>query len=185
MTPATYNELARTLNTLHLGIGAAELHGSLTGFLCAGGLAHRGSWLHELALDEVEDALGDAPERAVFDRLFTGCTAELDNPDLSFSLMLPDDDAPLGDRAGALVDWCRGFLGGLGLTGVDLKQALGEETDEILRDFGRIAATEVEADDDVEEDEEAYAEVVEYVRVGVMLLRNHLAGFGDPGATRH
>jgi yecA family protein len=183
VTPAaTYAELAETLATLRLGMTASELHGSLAGYLCAGGTPDPRNWLHELAIEDAEDA-GDA-EHAVLDRLFAGCAEGLEDPELSFEPLLPDDDEPIGERAGALVEWCRGFLGGLGLSGAELQGHLSGESDEVLHDLGRIAATRFDRGDTAEEDEDAYAEVVEYVRVGVMLLHNEIAG-QPRNATRH
>jgi hypothetical protein len=175
MTPASYSQLNEALDALQLGVSASELHGSLTGFLCAGGLARAGTWLRDLALEEVEEAIHGEPQAAVFDRLYAGCSAGLEDPSLGFDLLLPDDEAPIGERAHALVDWCRGFLGGIGLANVDVRNGLSGDGTEVLGDFSRIAATRFESVDGEEEDEEAYAEVVEYVRVGVMLLHNELA----------
>lgn len=180
----TFAELDRTLSGLRLGIGAAELHGSLTGFRCAGGIAHPGSWLHDLALDEVDDALRGEADRAVVDRLFTNSAGDLDDPELGFTPLLPDDASPIQDRAAALVEWCRGFLGGLGLAGAQVNAGLSGDANEILQDVNRIASTRFDDGDSAEDDEEAYAEVVEYVRVGVLLLHGELARV--PGeATRH
>ena len=99
--------------------------------------------------------------------------ALLDDPDL---LRAPaaDDEAPIAERAGALVDWCRGFLGGLGLSGSLAHEGLTGDAGEVLADLGRIAATELRHGE-AEDDEEAYAEVVEYVRVGVLLVHGELA----------
>lgn len=183
MSIESHAELSQTLSALQLGIGASELHGSLTGYLCAGGMAHSRSWLHELALDEVEDAIADAPEKRVFERFFDDCFDDLEDPDLGFAPLLPDDEVPMSDRAGALVEWCRGFLGGLGLSRCRVDE-LSQEGDEVLKDLGRIAATEFDTGDSATEDEEAYAEVVEFVRVGVMLLHDELAR-APRQATRH
>ena len=38
-TPLTHAELAQAIQSLRLGTDASDLHGSLTGFLCAGGRA--------------------------------------------------------------------------------------------------------------------------------------------------
>lgn len=181
---ATHAELSRTLHALRAGVSASELHGSITGFLCAGGLPRDGRWLHALALDEVDAAVADAGEQQLFDRLFSACAEELADPELAFGLLLPDDSASIDDRAVALVDWCRGFLGGLGVSGADVDNGLGGEGGEVLSDLARIAATRFDAGDTAEDDEEAYAEVVEYVRVGVLLLHSVL-GRAPGNATRH
>jgi uncharacterized protein len=75
----------------------------------------------------------------------------------------------LTERADALVDWCRGFLGGFGLGGPDIHNRLSEEGKEILRDIGSIASASLDFGDE-DEDEDALIEVHEFVRMGVMLL---------------
>ncbi len=90
--------------------------------------------------------------------------------DFSFSPLLPDDDDSLQERADALGEWCRGFLLGLGY-GSNSADWPGECT-EILRDFVDITHLDPEASG--EEDESAYAELAEYVRVGVQVIQREL-----------
>ena len=181
---ATHAELSRAIDTLKLGLSASELHGALSGYLTAGAMPHAKSWLSDLALEEIDQALAGMPQRDLFDQLFRDCTSDLEDPELSFDLLLPDDEAPMTDRALALVDWCRGFLGGLGMSGVDLKDSLSKDANEVLTDLARIASTRFDEESGGEEDEEAYTEVVEYVRVGVMLLHTEFSRPPD-GSTRH
>lgn len=177
-------ELARSLSRLRLGVGASELHGSLAGFLCAGGLAHPHSWLGELALEDAAEAVADSGEQPLYERVFHAVAEDLADPDLAFTPLLPSDDVPMPERTAALVDWCRGFLGGIGLSGADLSAGLEGDLGEVLGDFGRIAASAFSEGESPEDDEEAWAEVVEYVRVGALLVRTELAR--APGeATRH
>jgi uncharacterized protein YgfB (UPF0149 family) len=176
-------EFTRCLDRLRLGVGASELHGSLSGYLCAGGTAHSESWLRELALEEAAETVAGSGERGLFVRLFESVDAALADPQLGFGLLLPDDEAPIAERAAALVDWCRGFLGGVGLAGAGLPAGDEGDLGEVLHDFSRIASTEVDGGE-VDEDEEAYAEVVEYVRVGALLVRTEFARAPD-AATRH
>ena len=81
---------------------------------------------------------------------------------------MPAFNAPVERRADALVEWCRGFLGGVGLSGTAAR-LLSADANEVLADIGRIAASRFDYDDD-EEDESALNEVLEFVRVGVLLL---------------
>jgi uncharacterized protein YgfB (UPF0149 family) len=53
-------------------------------------------------------------------------------------------------------------------------QALGDEADEILRDITAITQVGVDPEDSDDSNEEAYAELVEFVRVGVQLLFERL-----------
>lgn len=182
--PVAHDELSRSLARLRLGVGASELHGSLAGFLCAGGMAEPDSWLGELALDDAAEAVAGSGEAELFQRVFEAVAEDLADPELGFAPLLPPDEAPMPERTAALVDLCRGFLGGVGLSGADLSGGLEGDLGEVLGDFGRIASSAFSEGDSAEDDEEAWAEVVEYVRVGALLVRTELAR--APGeATRH
>ena len=171
MTPSalTHAELATALRTLHLGMGASDLHGSLTGYLCAGGSAGAEEWPAAL---EIEPDAKKHLHNETLARLYRDCRAQLDDPDLGFEPLLPADDAPVERRAEALVEWCRGFLGGVGLSG-SATPLLSADASEVLADLGRIAASRFDYDD-AEEDESALSEVLEFVRVGVLLLHTEL-----------
>jgi len=62
----------------------------------------------------------------------------------------------------------------------DVEQ-LPEEVAEIVRDLTALTQIGVDADEPLEESEQAYAELVEFVRVGVQLLHDELARFRDQG----
>ncbi|HSS06931.1 MAG TPA: UPF0149 family protein [Rhodanobacteraceae bacterium] len=173
----THAELASAIETLRLGMGASDLHGSLTGYLCAGGKAGVEEW--PTALEIEPDAKVNLHHEAL-SRLYRDCRAQLDDPDLGFEPLLPDADAAVERRADALVEWCRGFLGGVGLSG-SAQAVLSADASEVLADLGRIAASRFDYDDD-EEDESALSEVLEFVRVGVLLLHTELT---RPRAKRH
>jgi uncharacterized protein len=166
--PLTHAELARVLKTLHVGMGASDLHGSLTGYLCAGGRAGADEWPAAL---EIEPDPAKTLHDEALRQLYEDCRAQLDDPDLGFEPLLPEHDAPVERRAEALVEWCRGFLGGVGLAGS--ARTLSGDANEVLADIGRIAASRFDYDDE-EEDETALSEVLEFVRVGVLLLHTEL-----------
>ena len=170
-TRISHQELADTLARLQVGVSASDLHGSLTGYLCAGGSTTADTWPEALELDT--GALG-AVQDSAFPLLFRHCREQLDDAELGFEPLLPGDDVALARRAEALVEWCRGFLGGVGLAGIGSKrEALSAEAREIVEDFGTIAASNFDyADED--EDETALSEVLEFVRVGVLLLYSEL-----------
>lgn len=173
-SPISYQDLSDTLVRLRAGVSASDLHGSLTGYLCAGGKASADTWLDALALDFADtSAAGDS-----FAILFRQCRKQLDDAELGFEPMMPADDADLSPRAEALVDWCRGFLGGVGLAG-NMSDGVSETAREIVKDFGAIAASNFDYTGS-EEDETALAEVIEFVRVGVLLFHAELA----PGLPR-
>jgi uncharacterized protein YgfB (UPF0149 family) len=173
----THAELAAALKTHQLGVGASDLHGSLTGYLCAGGKAGAEDWLRLL---EIEPGPAGTLEDPVLRRLYTECRAELEDPDLGFEPLLPGSDTPVEHRAEALVEWCRGFLGGVGLAGAE-PRVLSPDATEVLADISRIASSRFDYDDD-EEDETALFEVLEFVRIGVLLVH---AEMRRPRSSQH
>lgn len=163
-----YDELDIAVIQLRLGTDASELHGSLCGYLAGGGTLGRQSVLAALQLDG-EAVTPSAADLALLDQLAQQSLAEFTDEELGFEPLLPADDRPLSERADALVQWCRGFLGGFGLAGASAHAALSAEAQEILRDLGTIAASSFDFDNE-DEDEDALIEVQEFVRVGALLL---------------
>jgi uncharacterized protein len=168
----SHRDLTEILLRLQAGINASDLHGSLTGYLCAGGSASADAWTEALALDfGGVDAASDADMKA----LYRQCLEQLDDVELGFEPLMPADEIELAVRAEALVDWCRGFLGGVGLAGGGGRSGtLSGDAREIVQDFGTIAASSFDYTGG-EEDESALAEVIEFIRVGVLLLYSELA----------
>lgn len=177
--PITHAELGEVLAALRFGVDASDLHGSLTGYLCAGGPANAREWLAALQLQLDEGEVAAAVRSAPLQQLIAECSAWLADPDLRFEPLLPAADTPVDVRADALVEWCRGFLGGVGLAGATDRSGLSADGAEILRDFGTIAGSHFEYADS-EEDESALSEVIEFIRVGVLLLHSELAVAGAP-----
>lgn len=179
--PFTHTDLETALNQTALGTGASELHGLLTGYLCGGGQADGWDVLKALEL-ESDDVPKDATLAGLLEQACPWCREQLDGLHLGFEPLLPDDTRPLTERADAMVEWTRGFLGGFGLAGASAK-ALSDDGREVLRDLGTIAAAQLTLDTDsepaAEDDENALMELVEFVRVGAMLLRTDVAAAGD------
>src|SRR5579875_1656133 len=153
--PVTYQELDAALAQMQLGTTASDLHGALTGWLCGGSAAGAAGLLEALALESDDAHTGDAAHR-LLDRLCAQCREQLRASDASFAPLLPA--APLAARADAMVDWCRGFLGGL----------------------GHIAAMPVVCEN--EDDEQSLSEVLDFIRNGVLRLHAELAS--DPRGGR-
>lgn len=152
---------------LGLATGAAELHGSLCGWLAGGG-ANAPDWLARVMVDDSLQAPGETLEQ-----LRTATVAQIEDPGFGFGLLLPDAGAPLQERSAALFEWCRGFLGGFGLSG-GREPPVSEEGREALADIARLAAAEPQAEGD-EDDERALLEIEEFVRVAVLLLHGDCA----------
>ena len=163
-----YAEISEQINEMQLGLDAAELHGSLCGYLSGGGeTLTRGDWLGKVMADP--GASPSAPD-SVLDRMFVATEQLLESPDFGFDLLLPDADLPVIERGDALMSWCRGFLGGFGLA-AGASPPLSEESQDALGDLARMAASDLSYDDP-EADEQALEEVAEFVRVVALLLHS-------------
>jgi len=151
---------------LNADMQAAEAHGALIGMLCAAGQVTVQNWWSQVFA--VDEGAPDRPE--VIETMFAESLKSLLEATGAFDLMLPDDEDALESRADALHEWCHGFLYGYGIASGRDVSLLPEEAAEVLRDMGQFAQARFELGEDVEEDELSYSELVEYLRVGVMLL---------------
>ena len=152
-----------------LGSGASELHGGLCGWLAGGGQAGP-DWPARVLAD---DALAPLAADDALARLGAATAAQMEDRDFGFELLLPEAEASLYARSGALFDWCRGFVGGFGLA-AGAAPPLSEEGTEALADLVRLAAAAPEDGGD-QEDEQALVEIEEYVRVAALLLHGDCA----------
>jgi uncharacterized protein len=189
MPPDPLPDFRHAVLISHGGLDAAELaecHGVLCGMICGenGGTAE--DFMRHLATLELAVEAGTALHE-VMREAFASTVQQLADEELRFALWLPDDEQPLEERTRSLAQWCTGFLAGLGVGGP--LQPLSAEATEALADLQQIAraglsayADEAEMPEQQEENEQAFSEIVEYVRVVALILREELRGPGvdDP-----
>jgi len=151
----------------------AECHGVVCGLLCR--QADAGFDLYIRCLEtlglvvDTGTALGLSLEE-----LLNTTRAQLADEEMGLCLWLPDDDEMLEERTMALSQWCGGFLAGLG-SGADGKvNILSEESREALSDLQEISSADVTDSSQSEEDEIAFAEIVEYIRIVILMVREEL-----------
>jgi uncharacterized protein len=150
---------------------AAEAHGCLCGALCSTSPYRMQDWVNEVLPDG--KALSEE-SAAVLERVFAATTASFGAQGMEFEPLLPDDEEPLNGRANALGLWCTGFLYGLGAGHISNPEALPGDVGEIVRDFSEISrATGDDASSD-ESNEQAYVELVEFIRVGAQVVFEEL-----------
>lgn len=170
-----YVACREALERAHATLDASECHGVLCGLLCATSQFSEERWLSEI----LAPGESGGPEAARCAKMLRSTRREterqLEGHQFEFEPMLPDDGEPLTQRGKALVRWCRGFLYGLAVGGTDDSVATSEDMREVLKDLSEFTQLEVS---DLEEGSNAlesdYAELVEYVRVGVMLIHTEL-----------
>jgi uncharacterized protein len=164
-----YFELGRALRQLGFRLDPAEYHGALCGMLCVQDTPPENLGLDS---DPPPDAGAVPAACELLRELRRDSLAHLHDPESGFMPLLPEDDQSLTLRVDALAQWCQGFLYGLATRpALDLNQA-SPELREVVSDLVQISRAGVEADagDDEEADENAYMELVEYVRAGAQLV---------------
>ena len=171
MLQVTFPEIVRVLELLSSSLSAAEGHGCLCGALCTSAHYPLERWLAEIVPD---DAPADAAPDQALQLLFEDTLHALRSDQMEFQPLLPDDQETLEQRAQALSQWCQGFLYGFG-TGHPVKpEDMTNNVGEILRDMTHIGRAVTELGEASEEEEQAYSDVVEYIRVGVQLIHDEL-----------
>ena len=173
-----YQRLQGVLDTLHCDIGAPECHGMLCGVLCGRTHFDRQTWLRHLSgQDDVSPFESGEPQETV-DKLVDQTRESLGRIDLGFALLLPEDNRPLGERATAFGRWCRGFLSGFGLSGIADLRVLSEDARGFLKDLERFGSLAIPDNED-EDDERAFTELIEFTRMGVLVLRDDVFDIQD------
>lgn len=174
-----YHDLTRRLAVSELNPSAAEAHGILCAMICACQPQAEELWISELLEGTDDRDLLTQECRQYLRDLAARTREEIGGGGFGFTPLLPDDSASLAERALGLYDWSRGFLYGLGLSGID-GSGLSEQGREVLGDFTSITRLDLDDLEDSEANEEAMAELTEFLRVAVMLLYEERDLSGEP-----
>jgi yecA family protein len=176
----TYDRLQAALQSADADSGAAECHGVVCGIICAAGTSEPAFWLdHLLGEGNTGSAMAQSAQ-LLLRELYSDSLLHLDDGDLGLVLLLPEDDMPLSLRSKALGEWCQGFLYGLALGGIREDGVRQDNVGEIMHDLYEISNTRFEHDVTDEDEETAYAEIMEYVRMSVLLCHEELRPLQAP-----
>lgn len=162
----SYTELAMVLHKNQPETHPAQIHGLICGYLC-------------VLADKMKDLFFSGANKnhelkEILSQVYEGTYRQLSEFSFEFNLLLPDDDTDINIRAEALGLWSQGFLTGLSNSGISIENHehanVKEAMDDIVEianiNFGDIVANE--------EDESAYFELVEYVRLSVLMIFHEL-----------
>lgn len=174
-------ELNELLYRIDATMSAAEAHGALCGMICARGTVELSEWVDHVIGEQGEgsDLLHDLVHK--LSELHQWTLETMNDASGNFKLLLLDEEDPLDERVEALAAWCQGFIYGMAAGGIRQDSELPEDTDELLKDMVEISRAghdlddaDADASEDNEDDEVAYMEVEEYVRMGVMYIYEEL-----------
>ena len=165
-------------------LGAIESHGALCGMLCAQGATDAAQWMPQVLGEHEETSKSLQQVGQMLLQIHQVSVEQMNDSDVEFDLMLPDDDESLESRVEALGTWCQGFVYGLAVGGVKEDTDLPEDSKELIKDILEISRAGYAADDEAElnasvednneDDEVAFMEVTEYVRMGILLIYEEL-----------
>lgn len=173
-----YDEITSALERVGIAADAAECQGSVSATACMNGASGYQLWL-ESYLEGLQDRMneGDALAKDTFELmqgLYQQVCQQLQKGDFEYALLLPDDEIDLELRTEAMAHWCQGFLMGLRYSGVSDFSKFTGELGEIIDDIVEISQVSAGQLEYSEEEEQSYSELVEYLRVGVMLFSETL-----------
>jgi uncharacterized protein YgfB (UPF0149 family) len=177
----SHAELAEHLIRTGADFNAAEVHGLASG-LVASDVENGARLVSEVLPPIPEDDLRGNECRAALQRLAAETEADMTDDAFRFMPLLPDDAAPLQERVAALREWCEGFLYGLGV-GSGLPGELPPNVIEALEDIGELTRVDISDAEETEADEQAFAELVEFLRMATLLIRGELNPPAAPGQT--
>ncbi len=137
----------------------SELHGLLTGIVCVTEAPTRDEWLQILSTLNIPKMDDDA--LALLTEEGEDVAHALNDDELDYLPMLPDDEHFLVERVQALADWCAGVVLGFGLASGHLRN----DEQELIEHLQDVAAVEFDESDNDEEGEMSYQELFEFVRL--------------------
>jgi len=169
-----FETVQQALRGAALSAPASDCHGLLCGLICAAGFADQRLWAAQIfdAFDPRD--VGQREALRLLQALGESTVASLNSPLLDFELLLPDADCPLQERTESLAEWCSGFLCGLGIGGTPGQERLPQVVAELVEDLAQIARVDFDMDEPGEQDQAAFEEVVEYIRVGTLVIHEEL-----------
>lgn len=160
----SYSTLNIELKSAQIGINASELHGFITGIV-AGGIQDQ-SWLVLLKdiMNNGQPIVGELDKSVKL--LYEQIKQKLTNENFEFQLLIAEED--LFTQIDDMVSWVNHFLLGLGLAQPQLAKVKGD-IGEAIYDLRQITQLDYDEDDNQDELAFAFEEILEYVRITVIL----------------
>ncbi|MFK5985609.1 MAG: UPF0149 family protein [Pseudomonadota bacterium] len=169
------------LQQLGMSSSMAEVHALFTGLICSPSqksTEHAFSWTENLDLDLDLNNLLVKEALDVLDSFYQVIETSLSSSQFDFQLAIVEND-PIEIRLADFSLWVQNFLYGLGLNNSNFKKEnniknASDQLQEILTDLVNISHAEDYQLENNEEDEQSLFELIEYVRVGVILIADEL-----------
>ena len=180
-----HNELDAALRRCGSTWNAGQTHGLLCSRLALAGAEGASRWLAQVLADTDPENTLCTECQAMLEALCTSTWQQLSERQSDFMLLLPDDDDSAQVRTEAMGQWCEGFLHGLvsETHGDELRERLASDPlCDIIKDLLEITRATVGEEADEQATDNAFADLVEYLRVAAQLTYEELAEFREPSS---
>lgn len=173
--PLDFDECCNQMLEFGYEVSPSELHGLLSGVIGTG-LKIRPDSIINLVIKHVDVEQCSDRNRETILAMYAFIEREMFSADTRYTLFLPDDELDLTQRVRSLAAWCQGYLVGFGTGSAQVNiTKFSAETEEALNDIVNIANMSDDfAAEDGESNEVAYAELVEYLKVAVLLMSGEM-----------
>ncbi|MDC9714357.1 MAG: UPF0149 family protein [Gammaproteobacteria bacterium] len=165
-----YDAFKSTLHHLNTDDTIASAHGILCGFACVKPDLSLDDWLNEVLISIDFDNLNEKSAHQQLAQIYNNTLSQLGDETLNFQLLIADENCKLTEQADTLIQWCQGFLLGLGLKKISTND---EDVLEMIKDFGEISKLDVGVLDS-EQNAQDLNEIIEFVRIGALLIQETL-----------
>lgn len=165
-----YNDVKDVLYKLNTDDTIASAHGILCGFACVKPDLELDDWLNEVLVSIELDNLNEKAAHQKLAQVYNTTVSELGDATLNFQLLIADETCTLREQADTLIQWCQGFLVGLGLQKISTHD---EDVLEMIKDFSEISKLDADVLDN-EENANDLSEIIEFVRMGTLLIQETL-----------
>ena len=162
-----YQELDRKLKNSGWNSGAPEAHGLLCGLACCGirdDQIRTRAWLFQMS---------EKSEIDLIEGMYSLILRDLQSNGFEFNLLLPDENADLGQRIESLASWCDGFIQGFLHDGEGQLADAPNRVRESINDIIQISQVEIDTQTG-EETERQFFEIEEYLRVAIQVIFEEL-----------
>ncbi len=165
-----YDTFKTTLHKLNTDDTISSAHGILCGFACVKPDLTIDNWLNEILVSIDLQNINEKNAHQELAQIYNSTLSQLADATLDFQLLIADEHSTLREQAGSLIQWCQGFLVGLGLQKISTND---EDVLEMIKDFSEISKLDADVLDN-EQNTQDLNEIIEFVRMGTLLIQETL-----------
>jgi uncharacterized protein len=164
----SYSEITKALKSTPANYNASQVHGLMCGLICATTGKENTRW------EALIGPFKNKKDQSILHSLYEISYHQLSEFSFEFNLLLPSDKIQINQRTEALGLWCQGFMTGLDQGKAAIADSAPSEVREALNDLMEISQVNYEDIAASDEDETAYFELLEYVRLAALMIFHEL-----------